>query len=100
MALRNAESILMAAVWVCKAAGQMPGDREAVNKSLSEMRMELAMIIADENILRMETRPQPVDQQSDCATGIINAYEITEEGWNILTTGVVGPRGFGPCPGS
>jgi hypothetical protein len=68
-------------VWVCKAGG-----------SLEEVRKELATIIGEENILRMDRRSY--------TAGAMNSYEITEEGWNILTTGFVGPQGFDRCPGN
>jgi hypothetical protein len=64
------------------------------------MRKELAMIIGEENILRMEKRSQIVVRQCGMPTGNMNAYEITEEGWHILTTGIVGPQGFNLCPGT
>lgn len=71
----------MSARWVCKPAPEGK-DKET---SLEEMRAELAAVIGSDNILSMETR------------GKINAFEITAEGWEILTQGFVGPQGFEAC---
>ena len=83
----------MATIWVCKPSPEAPGDAEATEGALREMAKALAVIIGEENTLQMQTRIRSTAQGGR----IVNAYEITATGWNILTTGIAGPQGFERC---
>jgi len=85
-------------IWVCKPDGtiQCGYAREI---TLEEMRIELAGLIGDSNIRNMEKRSRFVPAVCGAPTGILNAYEITEEGWRLLDNGIRGRQGFEPCEG-
>lgn len=85
-------------IWVCKQDGSIqcePGG----GVTLEEMRKELAELIGEENILKMEQRSVTVIQVCGSPTGNLNAYLITEEGWRLLNDGIRGRQNFNPCEG-
>jgi len=88
----------MNSIWVCKQDGtiQCGYAREI---TLEEMRIELAELIGDSNILNMEKRSRVVISVCGAPTGNLNAYEITQEGWRLLDHGIRGRQGFEPCEG-
>ena len=91
----------MSEIWVYKADGTIQCEpAEAHEISLDEMRRELATLIGAENILGAEERPPlgPVISLCGAATGQINAYRITLEGFRLLMTGIAGTGGFQPVP--
>jgi hypothetical protein len=88
----------MNSIWVCKHDGSIqcePGG----GLSLKEMRRQLAELIGEENILKMEQRSVTVIQVCGAPTGKLNAYLITEEGWRFLNDGIRGRQGFESCDG-
>ena len=80
----------MSTFWVCKHARL---EDQTAAEVLSAIRYELATIIGADNILRTENRP-PSKPNAELT---VNAYEITAEGWEILTQGFAGPQGFERC---
>lgn len=89
----------MAGIWVCKFDGtiQCQNDPEI---PLDVMRVQLAALIGAENILDEAKRYRLMPQLCGLPTGALNAYEITEEGYRRLMSGIVGPQGFHLCEGS
>lgn len=81
-------------VWVYKFDGTIQCMPEVQETSLEKMREELASLIGDKNILSMEKGQRQVIQLCNFPTGKINCYEITQEGWSLLETGIRGPCGF------
>ena len=91
----------MSEIWVYKADGTIQCEpTEAHEISLDEMQTELAMLIGDKHILGAEERPPlgPVISLCGAATGQVNAYRITLEGFRLLMTGIAGTGGFQPMP--
>lgn len=86
--------------WVFKHNGSIQCDPNSRPIPLEEMRRELEEIIGAGNVLAMEERSLFVIELCGMPTGAVNAYEITEEGWQLLTTGTVGRRGFYDWPDS
>ena len=42
----------------------------------------------------MEKRQRPMVRMCGMPTGLLNCYEITQEGWTLLSNGIVGKNGF------
>jgi nicotinamide mononucleotide (NMN) deamidase PncC len=61
------------------------------------LQRELTTLIGGDNVLRAEWRnvSAPADDQIR-----IGAFEITDAGWEILTTGIAGPQGFEEVTGA
>ncbi len=85
-------------IWVCKADGTVQCDDNAKEISLEDMKALLAVIIGMSNILNMEKRSLQKFTLCGAPTGKVNAYEITQAGWDILNRGFVGSAGFRRCP--
>jgi len=58
------------------------------------MREELAVLIGAANILAMRKDQRPMVQLCGMPTGRINCYEITDAGWALLSSGIVGMDRF------
>ncbi|WP_406609466.1 hypothetical protein [Agarivorans sp. JK6] len=84
----------MSGVWVCKLDGSIQCDESSIVTTLYEDRNLLEKAIGEHHILSMEKRSHKVIQLCGVPTGIVNAYEITEEGWIKLNTGFLGSLGF------
>ena len=86
----------MATHWVCKADGTVQC-QENPEIPLEVMRAQLAAVIGDKEILRAEKRSHIVIRLCGFPTGRVNAYELTEHGYWLLTHGFIGPMGFALC---
>jgi hypothetical protein len=86
----------MATHWVCKADGTIQC-QENPEIPLDVMRAQLAAVIGDKEILRAEKRSHIVIRLCGFPTGRVNAYELTEHGYWLLTHGFIGPMGFALC---
>lgn len=84
----------MSTVWVYKFDGTIQCDAEAREIPLEEMQKALATLIGAANILSMKKNQRPMVQLCGMPTGKINCYEITEAGWILLSTGIVGMNEF------
>ena len=85
----------MSTVWVYKFDGTVQcADIPEVPKA--EIRSQLAIRIGENNILSEAKEKQQliVPQQCGLPTGHIYAFEITQQGWALLSTGFAGPGGF------
>lgn len=87
-------------VWVCKYDGKIQCDDNSQSTPLDVMKAELAALIGSDNILSAETRARNVIALCGMPAGGVNAYEITQQGWDILNSGFVGRQGFEPCAAS
>ncbi len=83
--------------WVCKHDGTIQCDDSIPEISLGKMRKELASLIGEKEILNMAKKSIGMITLCGIPTGNLNAYEITELGWQILSTGLVGKNGFELC---
>jgi hypothetical protein len=88
----------MANHWVYKPDGTIQCDETERAIPLEEMRVELGGIIGAAEVLRMEKRAVATIRMCGMPAGAVNAYEITEEGWTLLSSGTVGRRGFHDWP--
>lgn len=89
---------MSATFWVCKADGTIQC-QDNPEVPLDVMRLELASIIGESEILNGEKRSHAVARLCGLPTGRVNAYEVTERGYHVLFRGFTGPRGFTPCDG-
>ena len=87
----------MSDVWVCKPDGTIQCQANPP-VALDEARKALAEIIGDKNILDQKKHWATVIAPCGAPTGALNAFRITKEGYEILSSGVVGPQGFEKCP--
>jgi hypothetical protein len=84
----------MSTVWVYKFDGTIQCDTAAQEVPLDKMREELAALVGSENILSMKKDQRPMIQLCGMPTGKINCYELSENGWTLLSTGFPGTGGF------
>jgi hypothetical protein len=85
---------VMSHVWIGKFDGTMQCDKESPSIPLGEMREQLARLIGDAAILNAKRTERPMPQLCGLPSGVINAYEITAAGWQLLCDGVAGKQGF------
>ncbi len=86
-------------IWVCKHDGTIQCQPDVNEISLQDARAELVEIIGAQNVLRGEKRITTVIQLCGSPTGNHNAFELTDEGYELLVNGAVGPLGWEKCPG-
>lgn len=84
----------MATVWVYKFDGTIQCDADVQEVPLEVMRGELAVVVGAANILSAKKDQRPMIQLCGMPTGRLNCYELTEEGWLLLSTGMAGMGGF------
>jgi len=87
----------MSNVWVCKHNGSIQCDPDSEGQSLDEMRTDLERIVGKDNVLKQTQKNVPVLTMCGLPTGIINAYELTASGYDLLMNGIIGPDGFTQC---
>jgi len=80
----------MATRWVYKLDGTMQCDDTERAVPLEETRRELEGIIGADEVLAMEKRSISDMRMCGMPTGAVNAYEITERGWRLLSAGLPG----------
>lgn len=88
------EGDVMSHVWIGKFDGTIQCDSESRSIPLGQMREELAQLINEANILNAKRTERFMPQQCGMPSGVINAYEITAAGWQLLSTGIAGKQGF------
>lgn len=80
----------MASRWVGKPHPAVRrGDAAPADGPLLALHESLATLIGRDNIGQMSWRRGPDGDW-------LGAFEITDTGWDILTTGIAGPQGFEP----
>ena len=84
----------MANVWVYKFDGTIQCESETKEIPLSQMRDQLEAIIGAGNVVSMKKDRRPMVQLCGMPTGTLNSYEITPQGWMLLSSGIAGSGGF------
>lgn len=84
----------MSNVWIYKFDGTVQCEAEALEIPLEEMRRQLVVLIGANHILSMKKEQRPMIQLCGMPTGALNCYEISQEGWILLSTGIAGMDGF------
>jgi hypothetical protein len=84
----------MSGVWIYKLDSSVQCHPEIRKTTLGEAREELAGLIGDALILEEKTGSRIFPSLCGLPTGSYNAFEITDEGWNLLKTGIMGKSGF------
>lgn len=82
-------------VWIYRADGSLQCGF-AEGESLETARADLAKAVGDDKILSQEKRQKPGVVSSVCGapTGAVNAYELSDEGYQLWLTGFAGRLGF------
>lgn len=84
----------MSSVWVYKLDGSIQCHPEIRKSTLSEARKELSGLIGSAVILAEKTGSRIFPSLCGLPAGTYNAFEITDEGWKLLKTGISGKCGF------
>ena len=84
----------MSNISIYKFDGTIQCDAESQEITLEEMRDQLVSLIGSANVLSMKKGVRPMIQLCGMPTGAINIYEVTQNGWTILQTGIQGKQGF------
>ncbi len=90
----------MQTLWIYRFDGTVQCDSGSREVTLEEMRAGLEAIVGEQNVRGMEKRSLPTVELCGVPTGVVNAYEVTAEGWMLLNHGVVGNPGFALWPES
>lgn len=84
----------MSTVWIYKFDGTIQCHPEYPEITLKEMRKQLSTLIGEKNIVSMKKSKLQTVEMCGIPTGAINTYEITPEGWFLLSRGIIGKCGF------
>ncbi|UQS16595.1 I78 family peptidase inhibitor [Pseudomonas sp. HS6] len=90
----------MSNVWVYKLDGAVQCHPEVRKTTLAEARKELSGLIGGAQILGEKTGSRIFPSLCGLPEGTFNAFEITEEGWILLSRGIAGPCGFNLLEGN
>jgi hypothetical protein len=88
----------MTGKWVCKPDGRIQC-QDNPEIPLDTMRKQLAAIVGDDNILDQKKITVITPKMCGIPAGTMNAYDLSEFGYELLHNGFVGPMGFRDCPG-
>jgi len=81
-------------VWVYDYDGTVQCDDTFVAIPLETMAAKLSEVVGKENIVSQKKSTRIMMSMCLMPTGAINAYELTPEGWILLSTGIMGMIGF------
>lgn len=81
-------------IWVFDFDGTIQCDSDAKAISIEKMQEKLGLLVGMENILSSEKSIRTMPAMCGLPTGAMNTYELTAQGWQLLSNGIRGMQGF------